>query len=301
MIRKTFKFLLTKYILVLVFLTSENLFAKNNFFVPTNVSISADIGKFLYYGFIINQYNKFTSYSYSSSYKFLKPTCPKFEGNYYEFNIATSFKKIILDVDFGYANTKWNFFRQLFFPIKKENLVIGEQESKGILFKYGFCYNFLVNTNENNSAFIGIKHAVAFFNSKIDDYKTHEYGKKFSNSEKRYSMKIDYLKNKKDAEHVTLSQKNLLANWFEIVAGTKLKISKYIHIGSTFRYKFFLNIHKNKLFDPFDIPGWGRTDDYGSRPCLGFNFYLSFNLPLKKITSYNRMDYREKKDQLITL
>ena len=67
MIRKTFKFLLTKYILVLVFLTSENLFAKNNFFVPTNVSISADIGKFLYYGFIINEYNKLASYSYSSS------------------------------------------------------------------------------------------------------------------------------------------------------------------------------------------------------------------------------------------
>jgi len=174
-------------------------------------------------------------------------------GAQYEFNTSLDFSRLLLEGEYGLGTiTRKN-------PPSKIKAI---SANIGQYFRVGFSYNFISNSVDHNAAFLGLRYSQAYFKDEL-------YGKLREEIEAEV-WKDAYKDNVDEAS-------KLKAHWFEIVAGVRVKVWKWIYIGCTTHYKFAKKISTITSHNPFDIIGWGLNDE----DIFGVNYYISMRIPLQ--------------------
>ena len=140
--------------------------------------------------------------------------------------------------------------------------------SNGSFLRFGFDYNMFKNwVGMDNSIYIGLRYASSNFSNKIESYNIRNSDSYFSNT-----VENDF---------ETIDHSNLSGNWIEVVTGIKVEMFNNIYLGLSFRLNKLLSTKKPNNFDNLFIPGFNKVTDnntWGS----GFNYTLTYSLPLKK-------------------
>ena len=140
--------------------------------------------------------------------------------------------------------------------------------SNGRFVRIGFDYNMFKNwVGMDNSIFLGLRYGTSNFSNKIESYNVRNSDAYFSNFV--------------DNNYQTINHSNLTGNWLEIVAGVKVETFNNVYLGFSLRLNKLLSTQKPENFDNLYIPGFNKVTDentFGS----GFNYTLSYSIPLKK-------------------
>ena len=140
--------------------------------------------------------------------------------------------------------------------------------SDGNFLRFGFDYNMFNNwVGMDNAIFLGLRYGSSNFSSKIESYNVRNSDAYFSN----------FVEN----NYETINHSNLSGSWLEIVTGVKVETFNNVYLGFSLRLNKLLSTKKPENFDNLFIPGFNKvTDDntWGS----GFNYTLTFSIPLKK-------------------
>ena len=140
--------------------------------------------------------------------------------------------------------------------------------SNGRFVRIGFDYNMFKNwVGMDNSIFLGLRYGTSNFSNKIESYNVRNSDAYFSNFV--------------DNNYQTIDHSNLTGNWLEIVAGVKVETFNNVYLGFSLRLNKLLSTQKPENFDNLYIPGFNKVTDentFGS----GFNYTLSYSIPLKK-------------------
>ena len=85
----------------------------------------------------------------------------------------------------------------------------------------------------------------------------------------------------------------LTSQWVEVVFGLKAEVLKNIYLGFSIRMNRLITNTKPDNFDNLYIPGFNRTynGDFG----IGFNYSVSYFLPLYKTKLNHKKDPNNKK------
>ena len=67
--------------------------------------------------------------------------------------------------------------------------------------------------------------------------------------------------------------------WIELTSGLRVRIWKIFWLGYTGRFKFALSADGTDEMLPYDVPGFGKTDN---ETTWGFNYYLMLRIPVRK-------------------
>jgi hypothetical protein len=158
----------------------------------------------------------------------------------------------MLEGDYGFGAIQWEG------TDKRATKTKSKYRSSGKYFRVGLNYNLLKDTPDKNAAFLGVRYAMSFF----DDWLTSKIS---------YDSKgvID------NGAAVSEHQKGVSANWLEAVAGVKVKVWRFLYVGGTVRYKFWLGMDRADRCRPYDILGWGLNEEQR----FGFSYYLSVRIP----------------------
>lgn len=167
--------------------------------------------------------------------------------------------------------------------IGNENKTVDDEKlnftTKGTYLKAGFDYNAYENwLGMHNMIYIGLRYGVSSFNQTLNSYSVYNPHPYFGES-----------------PTVVVNQKydGLSAQWIEVVAGLKAEIITNLYIGFSVRLN---NLITNKVPEGFDnlyIPGFNRT--YGGNFGAGFNYTISYFVPLYKVTLKPKEKKIEKK------
>ncbi|MCA6078985.1 DUF6048 family protein [Fulvivirga sedimenti] len=131
-------------------------------------------------------------------------------------------------------------------------------EADGSYFRIGPDINFLFRDPDRSALFMGLRYA---FNSFSDEL-SYELDDPFWGQSQQ-----------------TLQNPKLKANWFELVAGMRVKLFQAVWMGYTGRFKFAVTTFEDQPLIPQHVPGYGRAD---LRSTWEFNYWLIFRLPLSK-------------------
>ncbi|HLP34411.1 MAG TPA: DUF6048 family protein [Amoebophilaceae bacterium] len=180
-------------------------------------------------------------------------------GNAYEFHGSIDTSRIVWNLDYGFGKIERNALKQ------KGSYA----HTNGHYLRIGAGYTFLSPTLQHNVFFIGLYYAKSNFDFHIKSNKltcNHT-------PEKPCLPLCEAPDSLKDL------QGNGAANWWELVAGTKVQFVSIVSIGCTARYRFAQKLKDRKEVLPFDLLGWGlREDAYA----FGYNAYLLVRVPLQK-------------------
>ncbi|MDH5367474.1 MAG: DUF6048 family protein [Cyclobacteriaceae bacterium] len=128
----------------------------------------------------------------------------------------------------------------------------------GTFLRVGLDFNFLKNDPDGNAFFFGVKYALGKSNHSLDfNYTDPIFG---SISESREVNAIN-------------------ARWFEINTGIKVKLFWEIWLGFTGRLKFALKHDNTIVLDPYEIPGYGFSEQ---KVMWGFDYYVFYRIPFSK-------------------
>lgn len=177
------------------------------------------------------------------------------QGIQYELNGAIDVASCILEGDGGWGIIHW----------KGHNATTNTSSSyasSGRYFRVGLNYNLLPDTPDKNQAFLGLRYA-------------------WNRSKDRLVSQILYdskgrIEDNSNPIAIDSEQNGVRARWFEVVAGVKVKVWRWVYVGSTVRYKFGLHVAHPGFYIPYDVMGWGLND---TKHTLGFNLYLSLRIP----------------------
>lgn len=151
--------------------------------------------------------------------------------------------------------------------------------TKGSFIKLGADYNSYQNwLDMENMVYIGARYGVASFSQTLNSYKVYDPGSYFGQSEAIPSgEKYD----------------GLSAQWAEFIFGMKAKVINNVYAGFNIRFNKLFSNKKPDGFDNLYIPGFNRTysGDFG----VGFNYSVSYFLPLYKKTVKIKTEVKEKK------
>lgn len=140
--------------------------------------------------------------------------------------------------------------------------------TKGTYLKAGFDYNMYENwLGMHNMLYVGMRYGISSFSQTLNSYTVYNAHPYFGEA----AVTPEGTK-----------YEGLSAQWIEVVAGIKAEVLNNLYVGFSFRIN---NIISNKVPDNFDnlyIPGFGRT--YGGNVGAGFNYTISYFLPLYKST-----------------
>ncbi|MHB9147917.1 MAG: DUF6048 family protein [Candidatus Amoebophilus sp.] len=181
-------------------------------------------------------------------------------GAQYEFNASLDLNRILLEGEYGLGTIARKN------PPSKLQAI---SSNIGQYFRIGFNYNFISNSVDHNAAFLGLRYSQAYFKDELYGKLTQE--KEKNTKEEEVKFWGDIYRDKVD------ETSKLKAHWFEIVAGVRVKVWKWIYIGCTARYKFAKKISTITSHNPFDIIGWGLNDE----DVFGINYYISMRIPLQ--------------------
>jgi hypothetical protein len=163
----------------------------------------------------------------------------------WEVNVdADIYRRFYLTVDYG-ASTS-NF--------ETDN---GVYHSQGNYFRVGVDVNFLLKDPDRNMFFLGLRHGHANYL----DYSDYSY------SDDLYGQ-----------VNVSTGNANAVANWKELTVGLRIKIWKFLWMGTTGRLKFAYN-GKNQIdLLSYDVPGYGRTI---KNNWWGINYQVFVRIPVR--------------------
>ena len=131
----------------------------------------------------------------------------------------------------------------------------------GRYWRVGLDANFLTRDPERNAFFLGLRHGRSKYSEKMSLVATDSiWGSAVNN----------YTSN--DAK----------ARWWELTAGLKVKMWKFIWMGYTGSLKFGLKNDENAPILSHDVPGYGRTD---RDTAWGFTYQIFFRIPFRPVTS----------------
>lgn len=156
--------------------------------------------------------------------------------------------------------------------IGNENKTVDDTQlnftTKGTYIKAGFDYNAYQNwMGMENMIYIGMRYGASSFSQTLNSYSVYN----------PYPYFVE-------APLISSGEKydGLTAQWLEVVAGVKAEVFNNIYIGFSFRINRLMS---NKVPDGFDnlyIPGYNKT--YGGEFGVGFNYTVSYFIPLYKST-----------------
>lgn len=165
-----------------------------------------------------------------------------------EITAFVDLKRILLAADYGrYSHTIDSLDRFLY-------------RVSGHFFRVGVDANILYKDPDHNVFSFGLRYGRA----KFDDYMLFDYPTSDSTAYKGLSAE----------------NKGLSANWLEMNMGMKVQIWKFFWMGYHARFKFRPRYTSDSLI-PFEIPGYGRSQNVGSgNSTWGFNYYFLLRIPL---------------------
>lgn len=167
--------------------------------------------------------------------------------------------------------------------IGNENKTVDDTQlnftTKGTYIKAGFDYNAYQNwMGMENMIYIGMRYGASSFSQTLNSYSVYN----------PYPYFVE-------APLISSGEKydGLTAQWLEVVAGVKAEVFNNIYIGFSFRINRLMS---NKVPDGFDnlyIPGYNKT--YGGEFGVGFNYTVSYFIPLYKSTVKEKEKAEKKK------
>jgi len=179
------------------------------------------------------------------------------DKNYTGFEVSGDYrldKKMYFATDFGIEN-KFKEEDQLSFT------------TKGMFLRAGIDYNVYENwLDMNNMIFVGGRYGFATMSQTLNSYNIYETN--------------DYFPSQ--TFYPNIKSTGLSAHWLEFVAGIKTEVTKNLFLGFTFRMKYLITQKQPEAFENLYIPGFGRK--YSGNIGAGFNYYVSYHIPLFKKT-----------------
>lgn len=140
--------------------------------------------------------------------------------------------------------------------------------SSGSYAKLGVDYNTYENWyGMNNSIFIGARYAFSTFSKTLNNYSLYD-----SN---RYWNPEGFV----PGSEVLGEYSGLNASWLELLLGVKAELFANFYLGASVRLGVLITNKEPEVMSNLWIPGFNRKTD-GSRFGLGFNYTLSYFLPL---------------------
>lgn len=166
-----------------------------------------------------------------------------FQG--YEINADVDIHRYILSFDYG----SW-----------RRNLGgdSSRYENDGRYWRAGIDANFLTRDPDRNVFFIGLR-----------------YGRS-SYSE---TLSVRPLDTSWGVMDRTYTNTDLKTRWFELAAGLKVKIYKFIWFGYTGSMKFGLKKNEDAEMLSYDVPGYGNVSRENT---WGFTYQIFFRIPFRK-------------------
>jgi len=151
--------------------------------------------------------------------------------------------------------------------------------TQGTYLKVGFDYNSYENwLDMRNMLYIGMRYGASTFSQTLNSYNIYNTSNYFP-----------------EAPTVISGEKfnGLTSQWIEVVFGLKAEVLKNIYLGFSVRMNRLLTNTKPDNFDNLYIPGFNRTynGDFG----IGFNYSVSYFLPLYKTKSTKKEKKKKKK------
>lgn len=143
--------------------------------------------------------------------------------------------------------------------------------TSGSYLKLGFDYNTYANWyGEQNLIYVGGRYAFSSFSQTINEY--------FIFNSNRYWTPNNFAVGAVNGQQ---EFKSLNASWLEFVLGIKTELFANIYLGGSVRMGFLITNKNPENFNNLFIPGFNKVTD-GSRFGVGYNFSLSYFLPLYK-------------------
>lgn len=167
--------------------------------------------------------------------------------------------------------------------IGNENITVEDNRlsftTQGTYLKVGFDYNSYENwLDMRNMIYIGMRYGASTFSQTLNSYSIYNTSTYFP-----------------EASTVISGEKynGLTSQWIEVVLGLKAEVLKNIYLGFSVRVNRLLTNTKPDNFDNLFIPGFNRTynGDFG----VGFNYTVSYFLPLYKTKSTAKAEPKKKK------
>ena len=164
-----------------------------------------------------------------------------------------------------------------------ENTTIEDEKlsftTQGTYLKVGFDYNSYENwLDMKNMLYIGMRYGASTFSQTLNSYKIYNTSSYFP-----------------EIPSVISGEKfnGLTSQWVEVVFGLKAEVLKNIYLGFSIRMNRLITNTKPDNFDNLYIPGFNRTynGDFG----IGFNYSVSYFLPLYKTKLNHKKDPNNKK------
>lgn len=158
------------------------------------------------------------------------------------------------DIDF------YRYFLNFDYGVLEQTLTSenGLYNVEGSYFRVGPDINFLHQDPDRSALFFGLRYS----QSKFSDQLEYSYDNQIT-----------------DEGANTVSNTDLKATWYEMVAGMKVKVWKTVWLGYTARFKFSADTFENNQLIPYYIPGYGRAAE---DVIWDFDYYLIIRIPVRK-------------------
>ncbi|AWN81379.1 DUF6048 family protein [Candidatus Cardinium hertigii] len=190
-------------------------------------------------------------------------------GNAWEISSSIDFSRLLWDMDYGQGS------------IHRDGGNDGSiTDTTGRYFRVGLGWNLLTPTDDHNQFFAGIRYARSWFNFALK-------GRVLPCDHRSYNDKQGIIGKPTTCIGCTSGwdswKGDSVVDWWEIVAGGKVRLVHILSIGCTVRYKFHKKTIKkrctnNQIAEPFDIPGFGFGEyDHA----FGCSLYVLLRIPLQ--------------------
>lgn len=127
--------------------------------------------------------------------------------------------------------------------------------TEGSYFRFGPDINFLFRDPDKSSLFLGARYSANSFSDNLS-----------------YTLPNPFWGD----QQAFLENEKLKADWFELVAGLRVKLFQSVWVGYTGRFKFGVDTFEDEALIPSHIPGYGRAD---LRSTWEFNYWLIIRIP----------------------
>jgi hypothetical protein len=184
----------------------------------------------------------------------------------WEVNADLDFDRYYLAVDYG----SWAKQITIDNGTKINN---GNYQNNGTYYRIGADINFLLKDPDKNMFFIGFRLGRSNFDHTLN-----------------YSMAYTgpYATGPIDK---TVSATGVTARWMEITTGLRVKIVSGFWMGCTARIKLSANYENSPNLVPYDIPGYGLSEQ---SPYWGLNYQLFWRFPVRKLKVRPKEEKKEK-------
>lgn len=158
--------------------------------------------------------------------------------------------------------------------------------TSGSYIKLGIDLNVYENWyGMNNSIFLGGRYGFSTFNQTLNNYQIFNTNRYWNPDE--FAL----------GSTVSEEFKSLSASWLEFVFGTKVELFSNIYLGASVRLSFLVSNKEADRFPNLWIPGFNKTTE-GSKFGVGYNYSISYMVPLYKKVKKKKKETPESEQQL---